>query len=346
MSVVATVSTAARNAWALSFGDGVEQYSPTPSTVIWDEPHKTLKRFGTEHDGSRRPVLLVPPLAAPASCFDLRPGQSLAEYLLDSGRTPYVIDYGSISFADRKLGFEHWIDDILPEAIKRVSEDNNGAIVDVVAWCLGGTMTLMTAAAHDDLPLRSIVTVATPIDYTKMWSVAPMQFLAKFTGGYEQTLFSRIAGGIPGSIVQLSFRATALEREITRPWFIARNLHATETLAQMEAIERFMSRMPGYPGRLYGQLMGRITLRNDLAKGRIKLGTRRIEFANVTVPVLALAGTTDAITSVDAAQYIVKILTGAPSVQFETVPGSHLGVLAGPGAKNTTWPHIDDFLAA
>ncbi|MFH5207507.1 alpha/beta fold hydrolase [Antrihabitans spumae] len=345
MSAVATLDKAARNAWSLFVGDGVEPYSATPSTVIWDEPHRELRRYDTDAPRGSA-VLLVPPLAAPATCFDLRPCQSVVQHLQSSGRTPYVIDYGTITWEDRTLGFEEWIDDIIPNAIRKVSEDNGGEPVDVVAWCLGGTMTLLSAAAHDDLPIRSIVTVATPLDYSKLPSVAAYRVLSRVTGGIEGTMFNRLFGGIPAPVVQASFRATALEREIKRPWFIARNLHDTEAMARMESIERFMGQMPGYPGRLYGQLWGRIMLANDLAKGRLQLGDRTIEFANVTVPVLALAGTTDAITTQASARHALDILTGAPSVQFEAVPGSHLGVLAGPGAKDTTWPHIDRFLAA
>jgi len=39
------------------------------------------------------------------------------------------------------------------------------------------------------------------------------------------------------------------------------------------------------------------------------------------------------------------LLTGAPEVRFTTAPGGHLGVLTGRGARTTTWPAIDEFLA-
>ena len=102
--------------------------------------------------------------------------------------------------------------------------------------------------------------------------------------------------------------------------------------------------MPAYPGRLYGQMWGRLMIHNDLARGVLKLGDRVIEFSELKVPVLAIAGTGDAITSVAGARHAVEILTGAPYVHFETAPGSHLGVLTGPGAKDTTWVLIDRFL--
>ncbi|GGC54039.1 alpha/beta fold hydrolase [Hoyosella rhizosphaerae] len=341
------IPLAARNAWKLTFGEGLEAPSPVPSTIISDGPHRTLRKYDVpprNADDNDHPVLLIPPLAVPISCFDLRPGQSLAQHLIDTGRTPYVIDYGTIGFADRKLGFEEWIDDIIPAAIARVSQEHGGKPVDLVCWCLGGTMALLSAAAHSDQPIRSIATVATPIDYSKLPNLYPLRTAAKFTGGRVTTLGTMAMGGMPSPFVKLTFRATAFQRELKKPWFIAQNLRNTETLARMEAIERFMAQMPGYPGRLYLQLWKRIMIRNDLAKGQLILGDRRVDLSKVSVPVLAIAGTGDAITSVPAARHLKSVLTNAPSFQFETAPGSHLGVLAGPHASETTWPYIDAFL--
>ena len=67
------------------------------------------------------PVLLVPPLAAPAICFDLRRGCSLAEHLVHAGRRTYLLEYGDIQFADRDLGLEHWIEDVIPAASARAA---------------------------------------------------------------------------------------------------------------------------------------------------------------------------------------------------------------------------------
>lgn len=335
----------------MTFGSGIEPPQHTPSTIISDGPHRTLRKFHrpdasapANSEIAHRPVLLVPPLAAPATCFDLRPGQSLAAFLLENGRVPYLIDYGTIDFSDRHLGFEEWIDHIIPTAIRRVSEEHGGAPVDLVCWCLGGTMSLLAASAHPDLPIRSITAVATPIDYSKLPTLYLLRGLARFTGGRFITMGTKLLGGVPAPLVRLTFRATAFERELKKPVFIAKNLANTDALVRMEAIERFMGEMPAYPGKLYVQLWKRIMVGNDLAHGGLTLGSRRIAFKNLRVPVLAIAGTSDAITSVPAARALQDVLTSAPSVQFETAAGSHLGVLAGPTAKDSTWSHIDTFL--
>jgi len=184
------VRRAARNAWAVTLGGGLERPHATPSEVLHDGPHELLRRFTGAEDG--RPVLFVPPLAAPASCFDLRRGQSLAEFLLAQGRSPYVVDYGEITFADRTMGLEDWVDEIIPNALTRTSAAAGGRPVDVVSWSLGGTLSLLTAAAHGDLPIRSITAVGTPVDYGKLRNLAPVRAVERYTGGRIGSTANRI----------------------------------------------------------------------------------------------------------------------------------------------------------
>ncbi|MFI9533190.1 alpha/beta hydrolase [Nocardia fusca] len=349
-----TVERAARNAWALTFGDGVEGRRPTPASVLWDEPHRLLRRYepallaGTA-EPSAAAVLLVPPLAAPASCFDLRPGQSLAEFLLETGRAPYVIDYGEITYADRRMGFDDWVYDILPEAIRRTAADRAAAggepEVDLVGWSLGGTMALLTAAADSELPVRSITAVGAPLNYRAMPMTPQLAAAARLTGtGDAVGAALRAVGGVPAPLTRLAYRITAWDREVKRPWFVATNLARTESLARMEAIDRFMADMPGYPGRMYEQLWNRLVLRDEIGRGVVDFGRGPIRLADIGAPVLLVGGPADVITPARAVEHGLRTLTGAKAVHYETAPGGHLGILAGASARTTTWAYLDKFL--
>jgi polyhydroxyalkanoate synthase len=341
------VPTMLGNAWAVTFGDGIEPREQTPSVLVADGDHRTVRQY-SHPDGpsgdSKVPTLLVPPLAVPGTCYDLRPCQSLARHLMEQGRRTYLVDYGTIGFADRKMGLETWIDEILPHAIEKTLEHSGADEVDLVAWSLGGTLSLLTTAAHPNLPIRSVSALATPIDYSKIPSILPFRALGQVTGGAVVTNANRLVGGFPSTLVRASFRATAIQREVTKPLFIARNLLHTERLARMETIDRFMADMPAYPGRLYGQIYGRLIINNDLAKGRLKLTGRTVELSEVKVPVFSVGSKKDAIAPFACVKAVTKVLPNAPHVRFEQVPGSHLGLVSGPEARHTTWRHLVDFL--
>ena len=349
VSLVDGLRDGVRNLIGLSpFGDGIEAPQPTPQTVLVDRPHEQLRRFhlADEDPGplDAPPVLLVPPLAVPADCYDLRPGQSLARHLLDEGFAPYVVDYGDITFADRAMGFEDFIDGILLRSVQHVADAHGGKPVHVVAWSLGGSMAVMTLASHPELPVASLVALGTPFDYSKIPTTQLARLGASVTGGNVLGLAGVVFGGVPRHFTRAAFRLSAVQRELTRPWFIARNLTDTETLARMQAIEGFMDRMPGYPGRLYLQMYHRLVLRLELARGRVRLSNDRVvHLAAVDVPVLLLGSPDDAIGPAAAVKAGVEALSGTDA-RYVEVRGSHLGIVAGSDAIERSWPHVVDFL--
>lgn len=343
MGITDIVSQAARNAWSLFVADGIAPPHRTPSVVVGDGPHRTLRRFGPE--GAGDPVLLVTPLAASPKCFDLMPDQSLVLYLLGLGRSVFVIEYGEMTSQDRDLGLEFWLDDVLPEAIERVSELCGNRDVDVVAWSVAGTLSLLSAAAHPELPLRSMALFGSPIDYSKIPVMAALRLAGLFLAEPVIGVATHLFGSIPAPIVQTAYRITALERELTRPWFIVRHLADSDKLARMELVDRFQDDIYGYAGRAFHQLAMRLTIANELPTGKLHLDERVVDLSRVAVPVLAFGGTDDVLAPIPAAEPITSVLTNAPRVRFVRVPGSHLGLLTGPTARTTSWVELAAFLA-
>src|SRR5689334_15082683 len=238
LSAIDGVCDAAANAWDMTpLGGGLADKRPTPSAVIDIGPQRSVHRYRLPRTPTAHsPVLLVPPLAAPASCFDLRRGCSVAEHLISLGYPTYLVDYGPIGFSDRQLGLEHWVDDVIPEAIRTVSEDAGGADVQVVGWCLGGIMSLLAVAGRD-LPVSSIGLVASPFDFSKVRTAAPIRKLADLTGGRLVGALNSAFGGAPAPLVSLGFQLTALDKQLTKPLTLLLNLGDRELLAHIEAVD-------------------------------------------------------------------------------------------------------------
>ena len=345
MSRRARLRTAARHAWAISpFGSGVESYDGLPAEIVYDEPHRQLRHIVRDSAATRpRPVLLVPPLAVSTRCYDLRPGQSLAGHLRDAGRETYVVDYGEITFADRAMGFEDWIDDIIPTAVRTVSASHGDGPVDVVAWSLGGTMSLLMAAAHPDLPLRSLTAFGTPIDYSLVPAVQPIATADRMLGTRAATAPTAALGGVPSRLVRTSYRAMALRREVTKVAHLTRNILDAEALARTEAVDRFIDSMPGYPGRAYHQIHARLIARNELASGTVRLSSERtVRLAEISTAVLFIGSRTDNIANGPA---VAAGTTVVPGARYWSADGlSHLGLVAGVRAPDLSWPLLDEFL--
>jgi polyhydroxyalkanoate synthase subunit PhaC len=344
------LSAAAVNLLDMARG-GVADLRRMPRDPIDDGPCGTLYRYrpveGVAPAGGE-PVLLVPPLGAPDFAYDLRRGCSLVEHLVTAGHPVYLVDHGPKSFADRRLGMEHWVDDVVPWAVRLTAEDA-GPDVHLVGWSLAGIFCSLALAgsvvAADPLPVRSLTMVGSPVDISAVPFVAPLRPLATVAGGRALSSVYRAIGSFPAPLVSAAFQLTAVDRLVTRPLTVMSRLDDRDLIAQIEAVDDLMANMHGYPGRVFGQLYHLMLRGNDLSDGTLALSGRTIPLSAIDRPVLVVAGRNDVIAPLAAVQKVVGLLTGAPEVRFATAPGGHLGVLTGRHARTTTWSALDAFLA-
>lgn len=314
--------------------------TPLEQTTIFEAPQCHVVRFDAGNP-TGQPVLFVPPLAAPAFVFDMRRGCSFAEFMTDAGHDVYLVDYGEISFAERHLGLEHWVEDILPDAVNAVSTASAGRPVHLIAWSLGGALAALAIADDSDLPVASLTVVGTPFDTTHVPILSFLRPFVEFTRGAVGTTLYRALGTAPGPIVKRIYQLATFDKVITKPIAIAQNLADRDSLEQIEAVDRMMDSMTAFSGRALGQIYHDLVRLNDLADGHMTLGGRDFDIGMVKLPVLAIGGSDDGIAPVDSVHHVKDLIE---NVQAEIVPGGHLGMLAGRGARETTWPLVDRFI--
>jgi polyhydroxyalkanoate synthase len=339
------VSAASNVARRVLYG-GLADLRPMPRTLIDEGELREVYHYrpaASAHEHGD-PVLLVTPLAAPALCYDLRRGCSLVEHFVDAGRPTYLVEYGQVSFRNRALGIEHWVEEVVPTSVEEVSKHAGGRPVHLVGWSLGGIFALLSAADRPDLPIASVTVVGTPIDVSQVPLVAPLRPLLNLTDGRVLTAVYQLIGGAPKPLVKWAFQLSSFQKLVTRPLAVATHLDDADFLAQLEAVDRFTENMTAYPGRSFGQLYHRFVRSNVLSTGRYELADRTVDLAAITVPVLVFAGAIDGIAPVNAVKAVIPLLTGSPEVRFEIVPGGHLGMLTGRAARGTTWRVLDEWV--
>ena len=340
------VASAASNvAHKLLYG-GLADLRPMPRTLIDDGPLREVYHYRpqkkTRETGD--PILLVTPLAAPAICFDLRRDCSLVEHFVRGGRPTYLVEYGEISFKNRRLGLEHWVEEVIPEAIKSVSEHAGGRPVHVIGWSLGGIFAALAAADGPDLPIASLTVLGSPVDVKQVPMVAPLRPILRLTDGGLVTQLYRLLGGAPKPLVRRAFQLSSGTKLFTKPLAMLQHLDDSEWLAQIEAVDRFTDNMIAYPGRTFGQLYHRMLKANQLHSGKVNLSGHEIDVSDIKLPVLIFAGNTDGIAPINAVRALVDLLPNAHEVRFEIVPGGHLGMLTGRAARHSTWVTMDEWI--
>ena len=147
--------------------------------------------------------------------------------------------------------------------------------------------------------------MASPWDFSKVPLVAPLRPIDAVTRGWLVTQLYRGARRRAGAARQARLPARGLRQ--VRDEAVDGRLQPDdrELLAQIEAVDAFMAGMHAYPGRTFGQLYHRFFRTNDLANGRARAHRRRaIDLADVTIPLLAIAGAGDGIAPVAACHHL------------------------------------------
>jgi len=335
------------NLWDFLVKGGIADTSRTPSEIIDSgrtrELHRYVKAKGVRAKGL--PLLFIPPLGSQASCFDLRQGLSLAGDFVARGRPTYLVDYGPLKGDDRKVGIEHFVNEVITPAIRTVSEDAGGRPVHLLGWSLGGVMALTTAAAHGELPIQSVTMVGSPFDFSKNPMLASVRGIGAVTGGRIIGTGMKLMGSIPAPLVSLGFKATSLPTYLKKPRTLWTRRNDREFLGQIQAVDEIMNSMLAYPGRATLQAYHRMALRNELATGKIQGPNKLVDFADITIPVMNVGGKADVLAPLASVQHVAEIVPNSPDVRLPVCPGGHLGVLTGTKAPETTWVEINDFLA-
>jgi polyhydroxyalkanoate synthase len=206
---------------------------------------------------------------------------------------------------------------------------------------------MFTAAAHPDLPIASVTSIASPFDFSSVRVLGPVRFMEDVTGGLLTTGLVRALGGIPGRMNGVIYRWLDPVKQIRKPLVQLQSHDDPDTLAQIEAVDVLMDTMEAYPGRSISQIYHSLIRTNRMSQGHLVLKHGRVvELRDVRVPVMAIAGTGDLFFAPPAsAHHVASLLTDSPEVRLHTAPGGHLGVLTGRTARDTTWTYVDEFLS-
>jgi len=141
----------------------------TPKEVIWTKNKAKLYRY--EPMAEKRfpvPILIIYALINRPYVLDLMPGNSFIEYMVKHGFDVFMLDWGTPGDEDKKLSFEDYVLDYIPRAVKKVLRATGTEEISLLGYCMGGTMTAMYSALFPDKPLRNLVLLTAPIDFTRM----------------------------------------------------------------------------------------------------------------------------------------------------------------------------------
>jgi polyhydroxyalkanoate synthase len=148
----------------------------TPGEVVFQNDLLQLIQYTpTTETVAAAPLLYVPPLVNRYYMIDLVPDQSLVKWLVDEGRTVFVVSWVNPGPELKDKGVEDYVLEGIIEAVDFVRK-RTGAAPDLFAFCLGGTLVAIAlaylAAKGRGKDVNSATLIGSLVDFADMrdWS--------------------------------------------------------------------------------------------------------------------------------------------------------------------------------
>jgi polyhydroxyalkanoate synthase len=283
-----------------------------------------------------KPMLFVPPCINKYYILDLQPDNSLIRYLVTQGHRMFVISWRN---PDASLVDQTW-DDYIAQgpiaAIRAVQAIGGSAQIDVMGFCIGGTIVstaLAVLAAKGEHPAASLSLLTSMLDFSNTGVLDVFIDEAQV-----QLREATIGADAPQGPGLLKGQELATTFSFLRPndlvWnYVVGNYLKGDKPPPFDLLY-WNGDSTNLPGPMFCWYLRHTYLQNDLRQpGKLTVCGQKVDLGKITAPVFVYASREDHIVPWDAAFESTKILKGN-KVRFVLGASGHIaGVINPPAAK-------------
>ncbi|MEM7221004.1 MAG: alpha/beta fold hydrolase [Pseudomonadota bacterium] len=312
-----------------------------PKELLYERGTLRLYHFLPQTDEVYRvPLLMVMATTNRGYLFDLMPGQSMMDVLVQAGFDVYMMDWAAPLPEERGLTLDDYTQDFIPTCIRKVQEHSGEEEVSLAGYCQGGVLSLIYAATHPDGPVKNLALFAVPYNQhgmklARVWSDERFMDIDRMVDTY---------GVIPASVITRFFdMLRPAQRTASKLRLWAMN-DSDDYVASHRVMERWGDEMLPLPGAYYRDCTKKLMWGNELFTGELVSGGVRADIANIKVPCLHAIAQHDHIVPFESSQPLIERI-GSEDKEEVVLKGGHVSLIAGPRAARRMWPKLVDWLS-
>ena len=314
----------------------------SPTVVVYRENKLRLLRLVDEQGRPRTgpPVLFVPAPVSRYFIIDLLPGRSFAGHVAAAGFDVFIADFGEPASEDRFCDLAYYVDGLVRRSVRQVLALTGNTQLQIVGYCLGGTLSLLYAALYPETVER-LVLLTTTIDGDVRGGIPWVAYRMGMEGESYDNPRLVPAAEVKSWFEMLAPGSNSLAGRIGDLW--ERLDDPPERLRDVRTMASWVDDVVPAPGRLLAELYAQFGPgRNGLMRGTARVGDKALNLRAVTMPLLSVSAEKDLIAPPAGVDAIKTIVSQAEIVRL---PGGHVGIVAGRSAVGL-WQRVVTFLAA
>ena len=304
-----------------------ENMAITPGKIIFQNDLIELIQYKpTTKTVAQEPVLIVPAWIMKYYILDLSPEKSLVKYLVDQGKTVFMISWKNPDKEDRELCLENYLKSGFFAALDAVKEIVPNVKINAVGYCIGGTLLSIgaaTLARENDDSLNSITLLAAQVDFTEPGEIK------RFLGASQLAFLDSLMwtdGYLEAASMGDAFKALRAEDMIINP-AIERYYLGRET--KPNALMAWNADGTRMPAAMHSRYLQALFMENQLASCKFIVDGKPIALQDIRVPFFVIGTTTDHVAPWKSVYKIQHL--GRSEVTFLLTTGGHnAGIICGP----------------
>jgi polyhydroxyalkanoate synthase len=328
----------ARNGLRYVAGSEWAPERPTPSDVVWRQATAELRRYRSDGIRYREPVVMFIGLVSRSYILDLHRENSVIRRLRDAGLDVYLLDWGTPGPADAQNTLETYVQRYLPRALRAALAASGAERASLVGYCMGGDLAVLGLASQE-LPVRSLVTMAMPVDFTQLPGLAG----AIREREVDPDSLVDWTGNVPPQYLSAFFRVRRPTADIPNVARLWENLWNDEFVESHQAMARWAREHVPFPGAAFRQVADQWLRENGFMEGRLRLAGRQLDLQTVRCPTLSIIATRDDLVPPACARPLGDVI-GAREFELLELDAGHAGLTVSRKAATTTIPRLEEWL--
>ncbi|HEI8650262.1 TPA: polyhydroxyalkanoic acid synthase [Legionella pneumophila] len=311
-----------------------KQVAITPGRVVFQNHLIELIQYEAQTKTVyKEPILIIPAWIMKYYILDLSPHNSLVKWLVSQGHTVFIISWRNPDKEDRDLGMDDYYRQGAMAAIDTVSTLLPGTKINLMGYCLGGTLAMITAAAmvrDKDERLNSLTLVAAQGDFTEAGEL--MLFVTESQVDFLKSMM-REQGYLDTKQMAGSFQ---MLRAYDLIWskMVQDYMHGMRRgMIDLTAWNADATRMPY---KMQSEYLEKLFLKNDFAEGRYTVEGKPVAAENIQLPVFAVSTEKDHVAPWQSV-YKIHLMTEGDVTFVLTGGGHNAGIISEPGHSGRSY---------
>ncbi len=313
----------------------------TPHEVVYQEGTLKLLRYGRRSVKFAEPVLISYALVNRPYILDWPDDRSVVRRLLERGLDVYLIDWGVPTDADHTLTLEDYVCRLLKNAADFVCEHAGSPTLNLLGYCMGGTMSTMFTALFPE-QVRNLILLATPIDFADDAGLLNLWAREEY---FDVDGLIDTYGNCPGDFLRYCFQLMKPVQNFAEKYVaLCENLDDNAFLDNFLAVERWANDSIPVAGETFREYVKMLYQQNRLVKDEMSLGGAPVKLDAITCPLLLLIAEHDHLVP-PRSTLAVERAVQSRDVMTLSINAGHVGLAVGSQSHSQLWPEAANWIA-